>query len=91
MQVQAVSVDAKERSIVCSLYSGNTEVSSPVRIVLNSADAANFNNRIFPVQITLKVAVTDPLLELRIYDVADTLNPLIKRIVNNRTLIEQDF
>lgn len=91
VQVQAVSVDAKERSIVCSLYSGNTEVSSPVRIVLNSADAANFNNRIFPVQITLKVAVTDPLLELRIYDVADTLNPLIKRIVNNRTLIEQDF
>lgn len=91
VQVQAVSADAKERSIVCSIYSGNTEVSSPVKILLNSADAANFNNRIFPVQITLKNATTEPLLELRIYDAADSLNPLIKRIVNNRTLIEQDF
>lgn len=91
VQLQAVSVSRKERTVVCTLFSGNTEVSTPLRVTLNSADAANYNNRTFPVYIALKVPTTDPLLELRVYDESDMLNPLIKKIVNNQTLIEQDF
>jgi hypothetical protein len=31
------------------------------------------------------------MLQLRIYDVEDKLNPLLKETVKNNTIIEQDF
>ena len=51
----------------------------------------NFNNRMFRIELTLEKPVTDPVLELRIYDTDDRINPMLKKPVNNRTLIEQDF
>ena len=49
------------------------------------------NNRVFEVTLNLSKSVTSSVLQLRVYDVDDTLNPLIKETVKNNTMIEQDF
>jgi len=43
------------------------------------------------VELTLNKPTDANILQLRIYDVDDELNPLIKENVKNNTLIEQDF
>ena len=60
-------------------------------MTLNSADAANLNNRVFEVTLNLNKFVNTSLLQLRIYDVDDRLNPLVRETVKNNTMIEQDF
>ena len=51
----------------------------------------NLNNRVFEVTLNLNKSVNASMLQLRIYDVDDKLNPLVRETVKNNTMIEQDF
>ena len=91
IQLQAVAADRQERKVSCGLYQGEKLVSNEKIFTLSSTDEVSFNSRIYRIDLSLEKPVTDPVLELRIYDVEDRVNPLIKMSANNRTLIEQDF
>ena len=49
------------------------------------------NNRVYEVVLTLNHSVASGMLQLRVYDEEDRLNSLIKEVVKNNTMIEQDF
>lgn len=91
IQSEAVDMSTIARSVVCAVYDGDTPVTAEKQLTLDSTDAVNFNNRIFEIELTLSKPVTSRLLNLRIYDVDDRLNPLAKANVTNSTLIETDF
>ena len=81
----------QERTIDCCIYNGDEPVTEVKRLVLDSTDSLNINNRISEVTFTLNKTVSAPTLQLRIYDSEDSLNPLIRETVKNNTMIEQDF
>ena len=91
IQSEAVSMTVMERKVVCQVFNGDEPVTVEKELLLNSADSANLNNRVFEVTLNLNKSVTSSVLQLRIYDVDDRLNPLIKETVKNNTMIEQDF
>ena len=93
IQTEAAGPDTNMvgRTIVCAIYDGDTLVTAEKKLLLDSTDAVNYNNRIFEVELTLSKPVTNRLLNLRIYDEDDRLNPLAKANVTNSTLIEPDF
>ena len=66
-------------------------MTSEQEVMLDSPDAANLNNRVFEVTLNLNKSVSSSVLQLRVYDVEDRLNPIIKETVKNNTIIEQDF
>ena len=59
-------------------------------ILLDKTDPF-LDNRKIQVDLTLKKNVDAKVLQLKIYDATDELNPLIKENVTNNTLIENDF
>jgi hypothetical protein len=73
------------------VYNGDQPVTEEKKVMLDSPDAANLNNRVFEVALTLNKSVSGSMLQLRVYDVEDRLNPLIRETVKNNTIIEQDF
>lgn len=91
IQSEAVSMNVVERKIVCIIYNGDDPVTEPKELTLNSADAVNLNNRVFELTMNLNKSVSASMLQLRIYDKDDLLNPIIKEAVKNNTMIEQDF
>ena len=91
IQSEAVSMTVMERKVLCQVFNGDEPVTVEKELLLNSADSANLNNRVFEVTLNLNKSVTSSVLQLRIYDVDDRLNPLIKETVKNNTMIEQDF
>ncbi|WP_455621045.1 PglZ domain-containing protein [Parabacteroides sp.] len=91
IQSEAVSMTVIERKVVCQVYQGDTPVTGEQTITLNSTDTNNLNNRVYEVVLTLKHSVSSGMLQLRVYDEEDRLNPLIKEVVKNNTIIEQDF
>ena len=91
IQSEAVSMTVMERKVVCQVFNGDEPVTAEKELLLNSTDSANLNNRVFEVTLNLNKSVTSSVLQLRIYDVDDKLNPLIKETVKNNTMIEQDF
>lgn len=91
MQSEPVDMDTLERNIVCAVYANDVPVTIEKRLCLNSADVSNFNNRIFDMELILNKSTNASIMQLRIFDVEDMLNPLIKETVTNNTLIEQDF
>jgi hypothetical protein len=91
IQSEAVTVAMMERKIACAIYNGDVPVTAEQVITLNSTDAANLNNRIYDLTFTLNQQVSASVLELRIYDVEDHLNPLIRETVKNSTMIDMDF
>ena len=91
IQTEAVSMTVMERTVSCCIYCGEDGVTANKEIKLNSPDAENLNNRVFEVTLNLNKTVTGSMLQLRICDVEDKLNPLIKETVKNNTIIEQDF
>ena len=91
IQSEAVSMSVMERKVVCQVFNGDEPVTAEKELLLNSVDSANLNNRVFEVSLNLNKSVTSSVLQLRIYDVDDRLNPLIKETVKNNTMIEQDF
>ena len=86
----AVSYDLKSLRIRFALYQGEQQVSEERELDINSTDS-NASSRIYNQCLILKSGTTGALLELRVYDVDDSLNPIIKEIVTNKTLIERDF
>ncbi len=91
IQSEAVSMTVTERKVVCCIYHGDDPVTAEKELTLNSTDAVNLNNRVYEVTLNLNKSVTASMLQLRIYDVEDRLNPLVRETVKNNTMIEQDF
>lgn len=91
IQSEAVSITVMERKVVCCIYNGDAPVTQEKEVTLNSTDATNLNNRVFEVTLNLNKSVYASMLQLRIYDVDDKLNPLVRETVKNNTMIEQDF
>ena len=91
LQDEAVSADIKPREIVCNIYCNDAKVTNDTIITLDSTDADVLQNRVKELSLTLNQSVSSGILQLRIYDTEDMLNPLIKKPVTNNTLIEQDF
>ena len=93
IQSEAISEDLQERTIQCAVFVGNDQVTAWKDVTLNSSDEENVNNRLTSVELMLNVQTDANLMELRIYDKDDDskLNPLVKKAVINKTLIEQDF
>lgn len=91
IQSEAVSMTVMERKVVCCIYNGDAPVTQEKELTLNSTDAVNLNNRVYEVTLNLCKSVNTSVLQLRIYDVDDRLNPLVRETVKNNTIIEQDF
>ena len=91
IQTEAVSMTVMERKIVCCIYNGDEPVTMEKELTLNSPDSDNLNNRVYELSLNLIKSVSSSMLQLRIYDVEDKLNPILKETVKNNTIIEQDF
>ena len=91
IQSEAVSMSVMERKVVCCIYNGDDPVTQEKELTLDSIDAVNLNNRVYEVTLNLSKSVSASMLQLRIYDVDDKLNPLVRETVKNNTIIEQDF
>lgn len=90
LQTQAVSMEMKERHIRVALYYNDVQVTPIKNILLDKTDPS-LDNRKIQVNLTLNKNVDAKVLQLKVYDVNDELNPLIKENVTNNTLIETDF
>lgn len=91
IQTEAVNMTIIERAVSCCIYNGDKPVTIEKKVLLNSSDSDNLNNRVYDVTLNLNKSVTGSMLQLRICDIDDQLNPLIKETVKNNTIIEQDF
>ena len=93
IQSEAISDMIQGRTVKCALFVGSEQVTSWKEVPLNSGDEENVNNRLTSVELMLNVQTDANLMELRIFDKddEDCLNPLVKKAVINKTLIEQDF
>ena len=90
LQTEAVSMDMKERHIRVALYYNDVPV-TPVKDMLLDKTDASLDNRKIQVDLTLNKNVDAKVLQLKVFDASDELNPLIKENVTNNTLIETDF
>lgn len=91
IQSDPVNMTTIERKVVCAVYKEDQQVTEAKTITLNSTDATNVNNRLYDISLVLNTSVDASILQLRVYDEDDKLNPLIKETVKNNTLFEQDF
>ncbi len=90
LQTDAVSMEMKARTIKVALYYNDMAVTPVKEYVLNSTDALLDNRKVL-VDLTLNQNIDAKVLQLRVYDVTDGLNPLIKENVTNNTLIGNEF
>lgn len=90
LQTEAVSMDMKERLIKVALYHNDMPVTTVKDILLDKSDPS-LDNRKIQVDLTLNKNVDAKVLQLKVFDATDELNPLIKENVTNNTLIENDF
>ena len=91
IQTEAVSMTVMERKVTCCIYDGDQPVTIEKDVLLNSTDSQNLNNRVFEISLVLNKTVSSSMLQLKVWDSDDKLNPLIKETVKNNTIIEQDF
>ena len=90
LQTEAVSMDMKERQIRVALYHNDVPVTPIKDIILDKTDPS-LDNRKIQVDLTLNKNVDAKVLQLKVFDATDELNPIIKENVTNNTLIENDF
>lgn len=90
LQTEAVSMDMKERQIRVALYHNDVPVTPVKEIILDKTDLS-LDNRKIQVDLTLNKNVDAKVLQLKVFDATDELNPIIKENVTNNTLIENDF
>ncbi len=90
IQKDAVSYDLKKMRVRFALYDGDIIVSDEKELDIDRAEA-DATSRIYNQSLTLSSGINSSLLELRVYDVDDNLNPILKETVTNKTLIERDF
>lgn len=91
IQSEAVGMTLKGRKVVCCVYNGDDPVTPEKEVTLDSSDSANLDSRVYEMVLNLNKPVQASMLQLRVYDVDDRLNPLIRETVKNNTMIEQDF
>ena len=91
IQNNAISMSIAKREIVCAIYEGDRLLTQEKIYSIDSDDATDMNKRTYNIDLTLNQHTSANILELRVYDREDRLNPLIKERVINNTLIEQDF
>ena len=91
LQNEAVGAEVKAREVRCAIYSNDEQVSNEVTLMMDSTDAEVMQNRLYEANLVLKQNVASGLMQLKVYDTEDALNPIIKEPVTNNTLIEQDF
>ena len=105
LQTDAVSMEMKARTIKVALYYNDMAVTPVKEYVLNNTDALldnrkvlvdltlnqNIDAKVLLVDLTLNQNIDAKVLQLRVYDVTDDLNPLIKENVTNNTLIGNEF
>ncbi|MFN8353663.1 MAG: BREX-1 system phosphatase PglZ type A [Spirosomataceae bacterium] len=90
-QEKAISRTEKEVSISIGLYKDFQLVSNEAFLILNST-STTASERATRVELTLlNEAASESFLKLKVFDVADKLNPLIEERVENHTLIQSDF
>ena len=91
IQTEPISMEHRERKIMCALYDNDKLVSDEVIKTLDSSEELPAK-RIVP--ILLKVSSSSSLLKIKIFNIekdsVDYLNPLIIDDVTNNTLIERD-
>ena len=90
LQTEAVSMNMKERIVTAALYHNDVAVTPIVEVVLDKK-ASSLDDRKIIVDLTLNKNVDAKVLQLKIFDAKDDLNPLIKENVTNKTLIGNDF
>jgi hypothetical protein len=90
LQTEAVSMETKARTVLCAIYYNDQAVTPIKQVVLDKSDSL-LDNRKIQVDLTLNAHTDAKVLQLRVYDEEDTLNPLIKENVTNNTLISNDF
>jgi len=91
LQENEVSRLEKERTITIALYKDSSKVSNEIKLVLNSTSEAP-SDRLTNIELILDAAaVNESVLKLKVYDIEDSLNPLIDELVTNNTLLGQDF
>lgn len=90
LQTEAVSMDMKERPIRVALYHNDVPVTPVKEILLDKTDPS-LDNRKIQVDLTLNKNIDAKVLQLKVFDATDDLNPIIKENVTNNTLIENDF
>lgn len=90
LQTEAVSMDMKERIVNVALYH-NDEAVTPVKTIPLDKTDPSLDNRKILVDLTLNRNVDAKVFQLKVFDVTDELNPIIKENVTNNTLIENDF
>ena len=90
LQTDAVSMDMKQRTISVALYYNDQAVTPVKEFELNNTDAILDNRKVL-FDLTLNQNVDAKVLQLKVYDKDDPLNPLIKENVKNKTLIGNDF
>lgn len=90
LQTDAVNMEMKERVITVALYNNDKPVTTIKQILLDKTDPS-LDNRKIAVDLTLNTNVDAKVLQLKVYDVEDDMNPIFKENVTNNTLIENDF
>lgn len=90
LQTEAVSMDMKKRHIRVALYHNDVPV-TPVKDLLLDKTDPSLDNRKIQVDLTLNKNIDAKVLQLKVFDATDDLNPIIKENVTNNTLIENDF
>lgn len=91
IQEDAISTVFLQRVIVVGLYDKNELVCTPKEYVLDSTDHTVGHTRFIDVALNLNKPVRSHMLELRVWDKEDPLNPLLTRTVLNNTIVERDF
>ena len=91
VQVEAVSMDLQALTVRFALYDKDEPVTKEVTLTLDSPDVGNVDNRIYSVELVLNKQTSASVLQLRVFDVDDDLNAVIRENVKNNTLIERDF
>ncbi len=90
MPTEAVDSEHKERRVVCAVYYKGEPLTEEKEILLNST-SQNPDERCISQELLLAKPTEASILELRVYDVDDKLNPIATSTVTNNTLIERDF
>ena len=90
LQTEAVSMDMKERVITVGLYVNDKPVTAIQQITLDKTNQL-LDARKIPVDLTLNQNIEAKVLQLKVYDIEDDMNPILKENVTNNTLIENDF
>lgn len=90
LQTDAVNMDMKERTVTIGLYVNDKPVTAIQTLTLDRTDQL-LDARKVSVDMTLNQHVDAKVLQLKVYDIEDGMNPIIKENVTNNTLIENDF